>query len=267
MKNKNEIRDAVRKRYHNIVTAENPEDQGCCAPKTNQACCGSKKDFDLKSLKIGYSDDEINRAPEGSNIGLGCGNPQAIAKLKKGETVVDLGCGAGFDIFLAAQNVGEQGKAIGVDMTPSMITKARLNAEKTNFRNVEFRLGEIEHLPVANEIADVIISNCVINLSPDKQQVFNESYRILKKGGRLAISDVVNLKELPESVKNDMELYGACISGASTIGELSRMLEIAGFIDIAISPKDESREFIKEWDENDIFADYVISASIEARKP
>jgi len=202
----------------------------------------------------------------GSNMGLGCGNPQAIASIREGETVLDLGSGAGFDAFLAARQTGKTGKVIGVDMTPQMITKSRQNAEKANFDWVEFRLGEIEHLPVADQTVDVIISNCVINLSPEKQQVFNEASRVLKKGGRLAISDVVATVEIPDEMLKDLELHCACVSGASTIDELEEMLVNAGFTNIRINPKDESREFIRDWSSGANLADFILSATIEATK-
>lgn len=265
MKKENEIRESVMERYSKIATSNSGTN--CCSPNAKNSCCGKPEDFDLKSLRIGYSVEEVNLAPENSNLGLGCGNPQAIANLQEGEIVVDLGSGAGFDAFLAAKKVGLKGKVIGVDMTPAMISKARNNAAKIDSQNVEFRLGEIEHLPVANETVDVIISNCVINLSPEKQQVFNEAFRILKPGGRLAISDVVSLKELPAKIKIDMELYGACISGASSIDSLTKMMKNAGFINIKIEPKEESKEVIRDWDLDNDFADFVISASIEAIKP
>ncbi len=260
----NEIRDAVRERYAGI--AESNGATACCSGSDQTSCCGPQKDFDLRSLKLGYSDEDIKQVPESSNLGLGCGNPQAIANLKKGETVIDLGSGGGFDVFLAARQVGKNGKAIGVDMTPAMITKARNNAEKIGFTNVEFRLGEIENLPVADEVADVIISNCVINLSPEKQKVFNDAFRVLKPGGRLAISDVISLKELPGEVKSNMELYSACISGASSAKSIEQMLKHAGFINIIISPKLKSKEIIAEWD-SDGYDEYVVSANIEAVKP
>jgi len=262
--NKNEIRDAVRERYAGI--AESNGAAGCCSGSEPTSCCGAQKDFDLRSLKLGYSDEDVKQVPESSNLGLGCGNPQAIANFKKGETVVDLGSGGGFDVFLAARQVGEGGKVIGVDMTPAMITKARSNAEKIDLRNVEFRLGEIENLPVADGIADVIISNCVINLSPEKQKVFNDAFRVLKPGGRLAISDTVSLKEMPEEIKNNLELYSECISGASSIEVIEQMLGIAGFQNIRISPKLKSKELVTEWD-SDGFDEYVVSANIEAIKP
>jgi SAM-dependent methyltransferase len=267
MKNENEIRDAVRERYGKIATSNTMVEAGCCTPKSNSQCCGSQVDFDLISLRLGYSSEDIKEVPDSSNLGLGCGNPQAIANLKDGETVVDLGSGAGFDAFLAARKVGQKGKVIGVDMTSAMISKARKNAESVALNNIEFRLGEIEHLPVADGTADVIISNCVINLSPEKQQVFNEAFRILKPGGRLAISDVVSLKELPDKIKEDMDHFSACVSGASSIHSLKKIIENAGFEHIKIEPKPESKDVICDWDSGDIFADYIISATIEAVKP
>ena len=265
----NDIRDAVRQNYSKV--AENYSVySGCgCAPDTDNECCAPNSTLTFKqtSSKLGYSEEELNNVPEGSNMGLGCGNPQAIASLKKGETVLDLGSGAGFDVFLAANQVGKKGKVIGVDMTPKMITKARINAVKGNYTNVEFRLGEIENLPVKDNVIDVIISNCVINLSPEKQKVFNDAFRVLNSGGRLAISDVVATTELPEEIKNDMELYSGCVSGASTIDEIEIMLKTAGFINIEIKPKDESKKFIREWAPGTKISDYIISATIEAIKP
>ena len=200
-------------------------------------------------------------------MGLGCGNPKAIAALKRGEVVVDLGAGGGFDCFLAAQEVGTEGRVIGIDMTPEMLTKARGNAARGQYTQVEFRLGEIEHLPVANQSVDVIISNCVINLSPDKPQVFREAFRILKPGGRLAISDVVATAELPEEIRNDLALVAGCIGNAAGIDTLEEALESAGFADIRIQPKDASREFIKDWAPGRGVEDYVQSATIEAVRP
>ncbi|WP_423127706.1 arsenite methyltransferase [Gaoshiqia sp. Z1-71] len=266
MQNKNEIRNAVRERYHQLAENSSAIAGGCCSPESS-SCCKPQGEIDLQALKLGYSADDLTVVPEGANLGLGCGNPQAIAMLKAGETVVDLGSGAGFDVFLAARQVGETGQVIGVDMTPSMINKARANAEKINLQQVEFRLGEIENLPVANDLADVIISNCVINLSPEKPKVFREAFRVLKQGGRLAVSDVVALQELPAHIKADMALYSGCISGASTIPELTEMLTEAGFTGILIQPKDESKDVIRDWDVNNSITDYIISASIEAVKP
>jgi ubiquinone/menaquinone biosynthesis C-methylase UbiE len=200
-------------------------------------------------------------------MGLGCGNPQAIASLKPREIVLDLGSGGGFDCFLAAEAVGETGKVIGVDMTPEMISKARENAAKAGFKNIEFRLGEIEHLPVADKSVDVIISNCVINLSPEKHKVFDDAFRVLKSGGRLAVSDIVATVELPEEVKDDLALYAGCMAGASLISDVEAMLRKSGFLDIRIQPKDESREFIRTWAPGRHIEDYVVSATIEAMKP
>jgi len=256
-----EIRQAVREQYSKAA-----EGDSCgCNPSS---CCGtSNTSFEILSQGMGYSEHETSSVPEGANLGLGCGNPQAIANLKAGETVLDLGSGAGFDGFLAAKQVGNNGHVIGVDMTPSMISKARINAEKGKFENIEFRLGEIENLPVANSTVDVIISNCVINLSPDKQKVFNECYRVLKTGGRLAISDVVAFAELPEEIKKDLTLYTGCMAGASQINEVKEMLRNAGFKMVRVTPKDESKKFISEWAPGTNVTDYVVSANIEAVKP
>jgi SAM-dependent methyltransferase len=200
-------------------------------------------------------------------MGLGCGNPRAIAGLQAGEVVLDLGSGGGFDAFLASSEVGDSGHVIGIDMTPDMLSKARANAEKGKFSNVEFRLGEIEHLPVADNSIDVIISNCVINLSPNKPQVFRDAFRALKPGGRLAISDVVATIEMPDELKNDPQLYAGCMAGASLIDELKQIMIDAGFEKVNIEPKDESKEFIKDWAPGRSIEDYVVSANIEAVKP
>jgi len=205
--------------------------------------------------------------PEGANMGLGCGNPHAIASLKEGETVLDLGSGGGFDCFLAARAVGEAGRVIGVDMTPEMVSKARRNAASAGVTNIEFRLGEIENLPVADASVDVIISNCVINLSPEKPKVFKEALRVLKPGGRLAVSDVVATAQLPDEMKSDLALYAGCVAGAAPIDELTDMLKEAGFTDIRIQPKDESREFIRDWSPGMGVEDFVVAATIEAVKP
>jgi SAM-dependent methyltransferase len=274
------VREAVRLRYAGIAAKESC----CCSPApsgTTEAeagtevatgCCGSETDLERKtghaeSLKLGYSEEELAAVPEGANLGLGCGNPQAIAALKPGEVVVDLGSGAGFDCFLAARAVGPKGAVIGVDMTPEMVAKARANARKAGHANVEFRLGEIEHLPIADEIADVIISNCVVNLSPDKPAVYREAFRVLKPGGRLAVSDVVATAALPDEWMADMMLLSACISGASTVDEVEAMLRGAGFVDIDIQAKEDSREFIQEWQPGTKLEDYVLSANMTATKP
>lgn len=258
-----EIRQVVRETYTKVAQAPS----GCgCGP----SCCGGGPEDAVKAISagvLGYSQTDVESVPEGANMGLGCGNPQAIAALKAGETVLDLGSGGGFDCFLAARQVGDGGRVIGVDMTPEMVSKARANAVKGGYPNVEFRLGEIENLPVADNTADVIISNCVINLSPDKARVFAEAFRALKPGGRLAISDVVATTVLPEEVRRDMALYSGCMAGASLIGELEAALRAAGFERISISPKEESRSFIREWAPGRKVEDYVVSANIEAVKP
>ena len=253
------IRQAVRERYGNIAESDN---NSC---NTNSCCPGG--DAKATSIDLGYSSADVNQVPEGANMGLGCGNPRAIASLKAGETALDLGSGGGFDCFLAVKEVGQDGTVIGVDMTPDMVSKARANVERAGYNNVEFRLGEIEHLPVADGMVDVIISNCVINLSPDKAMVFQEAYRALKPGGRLAISDIVASAELPEPQKNDMELFTGCMAGASLITEIESILKEAGFEAIDIKPKDDSKEFIRKWAPDTNVEDYVVSAYIEAIKP
>lgn len=256
-----EIRQSIRKRYGQIVLQQS-NSGGCCSGTPSGSCTST----DEVSSKLGYSSEELTSVPQGANLGLGCGNPQAIAELTPGETVLDLGSGGGFDCFLASRQVGENGHVIGVDMTPEMVSQARKNATKGNFSNTEFRLGEIEHLPVADGSVDVIISNCVINLSPDKPQVFQEAYRVLKPGGRLAISDVVTTAELPEEVKNDRNALSSCISGASSIHEVEQMLRKSGFTQIGIMPKEESREFIRDWVPGSNLQDYIVSAVIRAVK-
>lgn len=219
------------------------------------------------SLRMGYSETELANVPEGSNLGLGCGNPQAIAALKPGEVVVDLGSGAGFDCFLAARQVGPSGRVIGVDMTHEMLKKARDNAAKVGAANVEFRLGEIEHLPVADNIADAVISNCVINLSPDKHQVFREAFRVLKPGGRLAISDVIETAPMPDSFIRDPQLMCSCVAGVATKNEIEAWLAAAGFVEVRVEAKLESRDLIRDWVPGKGVENYVVSASIAARKP
>ncbi len=261
-----EIRQKVRDSYAEVAEASNSGD--CCGEASS--CCGVSDDTAINTLvstRLGYSQDDLDAAPEGADMGLGCGNPRAIASIQPGETVLDLGSGGGFDCFLAAAETGEQGKVIGVDMTPAMISKARANAVRGKYNQVEFRLGEIENLPVANDTVDVIISNCVINLSPDKARVFAEAFRVLKPGGRLAISDVVASAELPQAIRDDLQLYSGCMAGASQVSELETMLADAGFENIRIAPKDESRDFIKDWAPGRGVEDYVLSATIEAVKP
>ncbi|MNI17901.1 putative methyltransferase YcgJ [compost metagenome] len=261
-----QIRQNVRGRYQKVAVKKINASSSCCIP-ADSSCCDSPADFDAISAKLGYSSTDLAAAPEGANLGLGCGNPQAIAELQAGEHVLDLGSGGGFDCFLASRQVGEQGRVIGVDMTPEMISRARDNSIKGMFNNTEFRLGEIEHLPVADNSVNVIISNCVINLSPDKPQVFREAYRVLQSGGRLAISDIVTTAELPPEIKNDLdELYSGCISGASSIADVEQMLYESGFTEISIEPKDESRTFIKDWVPGANVEQYIVSAVIKAKK-
>lgn len=258
--NKDQIKASVRENYKKVVLSVT-DNTSCCGPTS---CCASDSDV---SLQFGYSLEEIKSVPAGSNLGLGCGNPQTIAGLKEGEVVVDLGSGGGFDCFLASKQVGKKGKVIGVDMTPEMISKARLNAYNNQYTNVEFRLGEIENLPIANNTVDVIMSNCVINLSPDKRRVFQEAFRVLKSGGRLAISDIVLTNDLPDDIRKDIQLYSGCISGSSPINELEKHLIDAGFKEIQIDPKDESKEFLKDWAPGKNIEDYIVSAIITAIKP
>lgn len=227
MKKKEKIKKMVRTGYGRIAQ----EGTSCCPPSSS--CCGSGLAQEI-SKKIGYSDEDLNRIPQEANLGLGCGNPVALASLKEGEIVLDLGSGPGLDCFLAAQKVGPKGRVIGVDMTPEMVAKARKIAEKEGYKNVEFRLGEIENLPVADNSIDVIISNCVINLSPDKKRVFEEVYRVLKPGGRFIISDLVLLKPLPDFIKESVEAYTGCLSGAVLKEDYINFIKQAGFNDIRI---------------------------------
>ena len=261
-----EHRQGVRETYAKVARANNTGD--CCGIESS--CCGVSDDVSINAListRLGYSKNDLNAVPEGADMGLGCGNPKAIAALREGETVVDLGAGGGFDCFLSAQEVGESGLVIGVDMTPDMVSKARGNAREGNYSTVEFRLGEIEYLPIADDTADVIISNCVINLSPDKPQVFREAFRVLKDGGRLAISDVVATVELPQEMRSDLDLISGCMGNASLIEDLQAMIEEAGFVEVRIEPKDESKEFIRDWAPGSNVTDYVVSATIEGVKP
>ncbi len=254
---KDEVRGQVREAYGKIAR----EGGSCCAPSAG--CCGPSE----ASRKLGYSETELASVPEGADMGLGCGNPQAIAALREGETVLDLGSGGGFDAFLAARQVGPRGRVIGVDMTPEMIAKARANAAKIQATNVELRLGEIEHLPVEDACVDVILSNCVINLSPDKPAVFREALRVLRPGGRLAISDVVATAEMSEALRSDMQAYTGCVAGAAHVDELRAMLTEAGFEDVRIDVKEQSRALMAEWFPGTEAASVVASATIEARKP
>ncbi|MCJ7684270.1 MAG: arsenite methyltransferase [Desulfobacteraceae bacterium] len=280
---KEQIRESVRDTYGKVaiagVSASGARQRkSCCGPPDKSletipvSSCGcGEPGFSVKQMSttMGYSKEDMANVPEGANMGLGCGNPVALASLKTGETVVDLGSGGGFDCFLAAREVGNTGRVIGVDMTPEMVSKARKNAEGAETSNIEFRLGEIEHLPVADNSSDIVMSNCVINLSPDKQGVYCDAFRVLKPGGRLSISDVLATAPLPEKIRNDLNLLSACVGGAATIGDTEEMLEKAGFTDISITPKDNSRDLIRQWDpaKSQQALDYVFSAYIEAVKP
>lgn len=260
-----EIRQAVRTNYARVSQRATG---ACCSGGSASPWCGSVP-AESASARLGYSEEELAAVPEGADMGLGCGNPQAIAALQPGETLLDLGSGGGFDCFLAAQQVGPEGHVIGVDMTPEMVHQARANAQRGGYGNVEFRLGEIEHLPVADGTVDVIISNCVINLSPDKPAVYREAFRVLRPGGRIAISDVVRSAEtpLPEAMRTSMELLSGCVAGAASVGEVERMLREAGFAEIRVTTKPESREYIATWAPGSGIEDYVVSAMIEAVKP
>src|SRR6516165_5722482 len=259
-----QIKEMVRARYGGIAVAGGTD---CCAPANS--CCGDIAPGTPtdKSRQMGYSEAELAAAPEGANLGLGCGNPQAIAAIQSGETVVDLGSGAGFDCFLAAQQVGETGRVIGVDMTHEMLKKARDNAASIGAANVEFRLGELEHLPIADNTADVVISNCVINLVPDKQQVFREAFRVLKHGGRLAVSDVINIAPLPAELRADPALLCGCVAGAAPAERIEAWLSEAGFVEVSVKPNFESREMVKSWASGRGVEDYIAPAMVEARKP
>jgi len=223
------VRKIVRKGYAKIAKKET----SCCAATTDPCGCSAPTSDEI-SRKIGYSEEELSSVPEGANLGLGCGNPVALASLKEGETVLDLGSGAGFDCFLAANRVGKDGRVIGVDMTPEMIDKARKNARKGKYENVEFRLGEIENLPATDNSVDAVISNCVINLSPDKRRVFKEAFRVLKPGGRMMISDIVLLKELPDFIRNSVEAYVGCVAGAVNKEEYLGYIKQAGFQEVKV---------------------------------
>ena len=248
-----DVREKVRERYGATASGESSCGDDCCTVTSSDA--------------LGYSKEETEAAPEAANLGLGCGNPLAIASLQLGQIVLDLGSGAGFDCFLAARAVGETGRVIGVDMTHEMLGKARENARKNGYTNVESRLGEIEALPVADNTVDVIISNCVINLSPEKPRVFRESFRVLKPGGRLAVADVVATAPLPKDVAEDWSAYTGCMAGASQVADLEKMLRDAGFSEVRIAPKDTSRSFIREWLPGKKVEDYLVSATIEGVKP
>ncbi len=253
-----QIRDFVRERYGAIAEQA---DAGCgCGG--GSGCCGAADPY---SEKLGYAAADVAAVPAGADLGLGCGNPLALASIKAGETILDLGSGAGFDCLLAARQLQGTGRVIGVDMAPPMIARARRNA--AGFDNVEFRLGEIEHLPVADGTVDLIISNCVINLSPEKPQVFREAYRVLRPGGRLAIADVVAVKPVPDALRGQLEAIGACVAGAALVSEVKAMLRDAGFDRIDIQPRPRSRELVAEWTDDPGVADFVVSAYLTACKP
>jgi len=256
-----QVRAAVRDQYGQVARLSASVGGSACAP----GCCGgSSPDV---SLALGYSADDLAAVPEGANMGLGCGNPQAIAALKPGETVLDLGAGGGFDCFLAARQVGPTGRVIGVDMTPDMVTKARTNAATLGTTNVDFRLGEIEHLPVGDGSVDVIISNCVINLSPDKAAVFADAFRVLKPGGRIAVSDVVRTAPMPAELEADIAALTGCVSGAVEVGTLRGLMAAAGFGSIRVDVDEKSRHVIRDWLPGADVDRYVASAKIEAVKP
>lgn len=250
------LRDQIRKRYAKF------------AVKGNGCGCGCSVPYDTNHIAstVGYTEEDVKDVPQEANLGLGCGNPIAIASLCEGETVLDLGCGGGFDCFLARRRVGETGYVIGVDMTPEMLELARKNLKESGYSNMDFRLGEIEHLPVTDETVDVIISNCVVNLSTEKEQVFKEAYRVLKAGGRLAISDVVATAELPEKIKNDLKMIVGCIAGAEYLENIKIMLKNAGFTKIQMVPKANSKEIIKTWLPDKGLEDFIASYIIEAIK-
>jgi len=262
--NADTVHQMVRGRYAHAATGT-----GCgCTPRAAGGCCGSNSGSIKQVNRImGYSDEQLGSVIEGANLGLGCGNPTAIGELQPGDIVLDLGSGAGFDCFLAARKVGEKGRVIGVDMTPEMLLKARENAVKMGADNVQFRLGEIEHLPVADNSVDIIISNCVINLSPQKQQVFQDAYRVLKPGGRLFVSDVVATAEMPDSLRNQAALITGCIAGAERTDRLRCFLEEAGFEDVKIEVKAHSKALVSGWFPGSGAEKYVSSADIRAVKP
>lgn len=278
------VREKVRGGYAAIAVEEAKPNtsSSCCA---GSSCCGADSADDATALAqaVGYTKEELESLPEGANMGLSCGNPTALAALREGETVVDLGSGGGFDVFIAGRNVGESGRAIGIDMTPEMLAKARRNAlayhERTGLDNVEFRLGEIEHLPLADASVDVIISNCVINLSPDKARVWREAARVLRPGGRVAISDLALVRPLPASVAEMVEALIGCVAGAALIGETERFARDAGFVDIQLERKDGYVDAMTTW-KDPLFArimkeipageklsDYVTSLNVSAVKP
>jgi SAM-dependent methyltransferase len=248
----------VRERYSRIAT-----DSASCCGETRSSCSEDGE----TAKRLGYTDEQLDAVAGTAGPNLGCGNPISIASLDAGDDVLDLGSGGGFDCFLAARDVGADGHVIGVDMTPEMIERARENVESDDVSNVEFRLGEIEHLPVADESVDVVISNCVINLSPDPPQVFREAARVLRPGGRLAISDVVLTTTLPPAVHSDGDSIGACVAGASSVADIRDAVAGAGFSDVSVEPTDDSEAVIREWDPDRDLSEYIVAARICAEKP
>ena len=255
-----QIRATVREAY-GTVAVRRPQG-GCCG--SGASCCGP---VEASSTRLGYTEADLAAVPDDADLGLGCGNPQAIAQLKTGERVLDLGSGGGFDAFLAAQQVGPTGQVIGVDMTPEMIDLSRRNAAKVGLNHVEFRLGDIEQLPVDDGSVDVIMSNCVINLAPNKPAVFREAFRVLAPGGRLAISDMVAIGDLPAAIAEDPTAYTGCIAGATPVAALERMIAEAGFERVEVAVKGQSRDLVEDWSPGSGAADVVASALIEAVKP
>jgi SAM-dependent methyltransferase len=272
------IRDYVRERYGAIAEQAGAgcgcgASTGCCtttpesAPAGDRGCCGSAAAAGASyGEKLGYTAEELTAAAA-ADLGLGCGNPLAIAGIQPGEVVVDLGSGAGFDCLLAARRLAGTGRVIGVDMTPAMVTKARANAAKSGLTNVEFRLGEIEALPLADATADLVISNCVVNLSPEKPRVLREAFRVLKPGGRLAIADILATRPLPDAMRAKLSAIGACVGGAALVSDLRAMLAGAGFTRVDIVPRESSRAMISQWTDDETAGDFVVSALITAYKP
>jgi arsenite methyltransferase len=258
-----EIRDYVRERY-GAIAEQADAGTGCGCGGAGAGCCGGAEP--TYSEKLGYAAGDAAAVPAGADLGLGCGNPLALASIKSGETVLDLGSGAGFDCLLAARQLRGSGRVIGVDMAPPMIARARRNAAKAGGANVEFRLGEIEHLPVADASVDLIISNCVINLSPEKAQVYREAFRVLKPGGRLAIADVVATQPVPARLRRKLDAIGACVAGAALISDIQAMLRDAGFTRVDVQPRESSRPLVAQWTADEAVADFVVSAYVTAYK-
>ncbi len=258
----NELKKVVKEHYGKVAVNAT----GCCG-NGSLPCCGSGDSLTQISERIGYRPDEISNLPEGAVLGLGCGNPLGLARIKEGDTILDLGSGGGIDCFLASRKVGPRGKVIGIDMTPEMVARARRNADSGNYQNVEFRLGDIEALPVESNSVNLIISNCVINLSPNKKKVYAEAFRVMKPGGELSISDIVAYKPLSDEWRQNLEAFSACVSGAALIDELLEILRACGFVDVKITPDPESSRMIKEWYPGSGLEEYLVSAHLSARKP